>query len=67
MLRTPVLLLLSLLPFAACASAPPFDARAVAMEWATYMQRDYSLRPGDKLSIQVTQVGQDDSTNDIIQ
>jgi protein involved in polysaccharide export with SLBB domain len=42
------------LPFvlAACA-APPFDAKAVALEWAAFMQRDYSLRPGDKLTVRV--------------
>jgi len=38
---------------AACASAPPFDAKAVAMEWAAYMQRDYIVRAGDSLSIRV--------------
>lgn len=38
---------------AACSSAPPFDAKAVAMEWAAYMQRDYVLRPGDRLSVRV--------------
>lgn len=32
-------------------SAPAFDAKQVAMEWAAFMQRDYTLRPGDKLSI----------------
>src|SRR5687768_275676 len=39
--------------FAACAGAPPFDAKAVATEWAAYMQRDYVLRPGDRLAIRV--------------
>lgn len=38
---------------AACSSAPPFDAKAVATEWAAYMQRDYVLRAGDRLSIRV--------------
>lgn len=53
------LLLASLLPLAAgCSSAPPFDARAVAMEWASYMQRDYPLRAGDKLLVRVEQMGQ---------
>jgi protein involved in polysaccharide export with SLBB domain len=43
-----------LLPlWASCAGAPPFDAKAVAMEWQSYMQRDYSLRPGDKLIVRV--------------
>lgn len=41
---------------AACSSAPPFDAKAVATEWAAYMQRDYVLRPGDRLSILVDQL-----------
>ncbi|MFO1031635.1 MAG: polysaccharide biosynthesis/export family protein [Planctomycetota bacterium] len=38
---------------AACSSAPPFDAKAVATEWAAFMQRDYVLRAGDRLSIRV--------------
>lgn len=38
---------------AACAAAPPFDARAVAAEWAAYMQRDYVLRAGDRLAVRV--------------
>jgi protein involved in polysaccharide export with SLBB domain len=38
---------------AACSSAPPFDAKAVATEWAAFMQRDYVLRAGDRLSILV--------------
>ena len=38
---------------AACSSAPPFDAKAVATEWAAYMQRDYVLRAGDRLAIRV--------------
>lgn len=42
---------------AACSSAPPFDAKAVAMEWAAYMQRDYVLRAGDRLSVRVDQLG----------
>lgn len=37
---------------AACA-APPFDAKAVAMEWAVYMQRDYVVQPGDTLTVAV--------------
>jgi polysaccharide export outer membrane protein len=40
----------------ACSSAPPFDAKAVAMEWAAYMQRDYVLRAGDRLSVRVDQL-----------
>lgn len=44
--------LLALL-MASCASAPPFDAKAVAMEWAAYMQRDYVVRAGDSLSVRV--------------
>jgi protein involved in polysaccharide export with SLBB domain len=38
---------------ASCASAPPFDAKAVAQEWAAYMQRDYIVRAGDRLSVRV--------------
>ncbi len=38
---------------AACAGAPPFDAKAVATEWAAYMQRDYVLRAGDRLAVRV--------------
>lgn len=41
------------LAFTACASAPPFDAKAVALEWAAYMQRDYIVRAGDRLSVRV--------------
>lgn len=40
----------------ACAAAPPFDAKAVATEWAAYMQRDYILRPGDRLAVRVDQL-----------
>lgn len=45
--------LLLVLVVGACSSAPPFDARAVAQEWAAYMQRDYVLRPGDQISVRV--------------
>jgi protein involved in polysaccharide export with SLBB domain len=48
--------LLSLLLLGACSSAPPFDAKAVVQEWAAYMQRDYTLRAGDRLSIRVDQL-----------
>jgi len=41
------------LAMASCAAAPPFDARAVAQEWAAYMQRDYVVRAGDSLSVRV--------------
>ena len=40
----------------ACSSAPPFDARAMAMEWAAFMQRDYVLRPGDHLEVRVAEI-----------
>jgi polysaccharide biosynthesis/export protein len=40
----------------ACAGAPPFDAKAVATEWAAYMQRDYILRAGDRLAVRVDQL-----------
>lgn len=52
---SPVLVLLVLLFATACA-APPFDAAAVAREWAIYMQRDYTLRPGDRLEVRVDQL-----------
>lgn len=51
----------------ACSSAPPFDAKAVAMEWAAYMQRDYVLRPGDRLSVRVDQLKGEGSTTDSVQ
>jgi protein involved in polysaccharide export with SLBB domain len=51
---TPLILLTTLL--AACAGAPPFDAKAVAMEWAAYMQRDYVLRVGDRLAVRVDEL-----------
>ena len=51
----------------ACSSAPPFDAKAVAQEWAAYMQRDYTLRPGDKLGVQVIRVGEDTPDNAVVQ
>ena len=46
-------LVLAALVLASCSTAPPFDAKAVAMEWAAYMQRDYVVRPGDRLAILV--------------
>ena len=49
-------LLLFLALAAGCSSAPPFDARAVATEWAAFMQRDYVLRPGDHLEVRVSDV-----------
>ena len=39
-----------------CSSAPPFDAQAVVAEWAAYMDRDYVLRPGDRLSVTAYQM-----------
>jgi polysaccharide export outer membrane protein len=62
-------LALGLLLFAgACSSAaPPFDAKAVATEWVAYMQRDYVLRPGDRLSVRVDQLSGAAETRDHIQ
>ncbi|MBZ0152755.1 MAG: polysaccharide biosynthesis/export family protein [Planctomycetes bacterium] len=48
--------LLAALLMTACSSAPPFDAKAVAMEWAAYMQRDYVLRAGDHLTVRVDEL-----------
>lgn len=47
------LLVLVLIPVLGACAAPPFDARAVAMEWAAYMQKDYALQPGDTLTVTV--------------
>lgn len=47
------LALLGAVLLAGCSSAPPFDAKAVALEWAAYMQRDYVLRAGDHLEVRV--------------
>lgn len=49
-------LLVALLLLSACSSAPPFDAKAVAQEWAAFMQRDYTLRAGDRLTVLVDQL-----------
>lgn len=46
-------LLIVAVALAGCSSAPPFDAKAVALEWAAYMQRDYVLRAGDHLEVRV--------------
>lgn len=59
------------LSMAACSSAPQFDAKAVALEWAAYMQRDYVVRPGDRLAVRVdlpttTPVPQQGETSDNI-
>jgi protein involved in polysaccharide export with SLBB domain len=51
----------------ACTSAPPFDAKAVATEWVAFMQRDYVLRPGDRLSIRVDQLAGQGETRDNVQ
>ncbi len=49
----------------ACSSAPPFDAKAVASEWVAFMQRDYVLRPGDRLSIRIDELGASTSTGEV--
>ncbi len=51
----------------ACSSAPPFDARAVALEWAAYMQRDYVLRAGDRLTVRVDQLRGEGDARDSVQ
>lgn len=46
--------LLTLVPFlVACQSAPPFDAEGMVREWAAFMEKDYVLKPGDKILIDV--------------
>lgn len=49
----PLVTAILLVAMVACSSAPQFDAKAVAMEWAAYMQRDYVVRPGDRLAVRV--------------
>ncbi|MGE3174344.1 MAG: polysaccharide biosynthesis/export family protein [Planctomycetota bacterium] len=66
-MRTKPLTLFLVLLFTGCAAAPPFDAKAVALEWAAYMQRDYALRAGDRLQIQIAQVGSQQPDGDIVQ
>lgn len=51
-------LLALLILLTACSSAPPFDAKALAQEWAAYMQRDYTLRAGDRLNVFVEGLGE---------
>ncbi|MCB9919327.1 MAG: SLBB domain-containing protein [Planctomycetes bacterium] len=52
--RSPLLAALcGLLWLAACSSAPPFDAEAMVREWSAFMDRDYVLRPGDKILVDV--------------
>lgn len=51
-MRRRVLALAGLLVLAACSStAPAFDAKAVVMEWAAYMNRDHTLVPGDVIDV----------------
>ena len=65
--RTSAVSAILLLLWTSCAGAPPFDAKAVAMEWQSYMQRDYSLRPGDKLIVRVQPwTPADESTQQVI-
>jgi protein involved in polysaccharide export with SLBB domain len=52
------LLVMLAVAVAGCSStAPPFDAAAVVREWAAFMQRDYVICPGDRLTVRVEQVG----------
>ncbi len=45
---------LALLAACLCScSAPQFDAAAMVQEWAAFMQKDYVLRPGDEVTINV--------------
>jgi protein involved in polysaccharide export with SLBB domain len=41
---------------AGCASAPPFDARAVVREWAAYLDQDHVLVPGDIIIVTAFQM-----------
>ncbi|HEX5050613.1 MAG TPA: polysaccharide biosynthesis/export family protein [Planctomycetota bacterium] len=50
------------LSLGACSAAPPFDAKAVATEWVAYMQRDYVLRAGDRISVRVEELAAEDAT-----
>jgi len=36
-----------------CSSAPPLDVGLMVKEWAQYMQRDYIIRPGDRIVVTV--------------
>lgn len=51
---------------AACAGAPPFDAKAVALEWAAYMQRDYVLRANDRLTVRVEPLDSGDAVQEVV-
>lgn len=70
-MRTPRSVLLMLVPAAlglvGCSSAPPFDSKAMQLEWRAFMDRDYSLRPGDKLAVQFGLIGGDASKPDEIE
>ncbi|MEZ5988074.1 MAG: polysaccharide biosynthesis/export family protein [Planctomycetota bacterium] len=44
-----------LLTLAGCSSAPPLDIRAMVAEYATHMQQNYLVRPGDRLAVNVVQ------------
>ncbi|PIE22352.1 MAG: hypothetical protein CSA62_12640 [Planctomycetota bacterium] len=52
-IQAQLLLPLLFLALASCGIAPPFDAKAVAQEWAAFMDRDYVLRPSDRLAISI--------------
>ena len=56
-------LLVAVLILAGCA-APPFDATAVVKEWVSFMERDYVLRSGDKITVSVYQA--DDLTQEVV-
>lgn len=46
-----VRLLLAVPLFLGACAAPAFDAAAVVKEWVAYMNRDYVLRPGDRVAV----------------
>ena len=48
---------------AGCSSAPPLDLATMTQEWVRYMQKDYVLRPGDRVVVNVYL--EDDLTQEI--
>ena len=57
-------LLFALVGLQSCKTAPPLDAAAMVREWAAFMDRDYVLRAGDKLSLSV--YGSDELQQEVV-